>query len=220
LVVSFCILLSDWLMDTGFYHLIGSISSDVIGWWYKTFQSSFGLSLRTNKITPQKHFRSRMRAPIFSRGSPTGDVWSDIAQLPVAHARTPPFQGNPFGVTWRLMTSLPVKRPDYGEYCSTSGCAYAHPSKGNPFGVTWRFMTSHQVSMLLPVMRNSTFCTTTIVRKSGNRLSMRTRSLPFTWLPVTSFPVRTASCDVTSGSTTSHHHLRCDFSCNDILLRY
>jgi hypothetical protein len=31
LVVSFCILLSDWLMDTGFWHLIGSISSAVIG---------------------------------------------------------------------------------------------------------------------------------------------------------------------------------------------
>ena len=40
LVVSFCILLSDWflflasdwLMNTGFCHLIDSISSDVIGW--------------------------------------------------------------------------------------------------------------------------------------------------------------------------------------------
>jgi hypothetical protein len=36
----FC-LFSGWLWDTGFCHLIGSKSSDVIGWCYKTFQSSF-----------------------------------------------------------------------------------------------------------------------------------------------------------------------------------
>ena len=86
---------------------------------------------------------------------------ADIAQLPVAHARTPQFQGNPFDVT---------------------------------------------------------FCTTTIVRKKcGNRLHMRTRSIPVTWLPVpvTWFPV--TSDDVTSDSSTSLH-LQCDFSCADILL--
>jgi hypothetical protein len=47
----------------------GSISSDVIGCCYKTFQSSFAL----NKFIIG-HFRSRMRAPHPSRGSPTGDV--------------------------------------------------------------------------------------------------------------------------------------------------
>jgi hypothetical protein len=113
------------------------------------------------------------RSHIF-QGKPYGcDVWSDIAQLPVAQARTPPFQRNPFGVTWRLMTS-------------------------------------HPVAMLLPVIHNGTFCTTTIVRKMHwNWLCMRTRSLPVTWLPVpvtwlpvTSIPVRAASGDVTSGSSS------------------
>jgi hypothetical protein len=34
------------------------------------------------------------------QGKPYGfDVWSDIAQLSVAYARTQPFQGNPFGET-------------------------------------------------------------------------------------------------------------------------
>ena len=39
-----------------------------------------------------------MRACIFSRESPTGEVLSDIAQLQVAHTRIPPFQWNPEGV--------------------------------------------------------------------------------------------------------------------------
>jgi hypothetical protein len=74
-----------------------------------------------------------MRAPIFSRGSPTGDVWSDIVKLPVAHARTPPFQFHvtfnyvisgekiplghtptvprePLRVMWRLMTTIVRKK--------------------------------------------------------------------------------------------------------------
>jgi hypothetical protein len=41
-----------------------------------------------------------------------------------------------------------------------------HPSKGTAFGVTWRLMTTHPpVAMLLPVMRNGTFCATSIVSK-------------------------------------------------------
>jgi hypothetical protein len=36
------VLFSGWLWDTGFCHLISSISSDVNGWCYTTFQSSFG----------------------------------------------------------------------------------------------------------------------------------------------------------------------------------
>ena len=68
-----------------------------------------------------RYFRLRMRAPHPSEGTSKGsrDVWwrhfrwkgptrANIAQLPVVHARTPPFQENPFGVTWRLMTSHPV----------------------------------------------------------------------------------------------------------------
>jgi hypothetical protein len=47
----------------------------MIGWCYKTFQSSF----RLNKFIFGP-FRSRMRAPHPSRGSPTGDVWKDIPQ--------------------------------------------------------------------------------------------------------------------------------------------
>jgi hypothetical protein len=54
-------------------------------------------------------------------------------------------------------------------------------------------------------MRNGTFCTTTIVRKMhGNRLCMHTRSLPVTWLSVMPFPVRAASGDVNSVSSSSN----------------
>jgi hypothetical protein len=126
-----------------------------------------------------RNFRLRMRTTHPSKGTPSGscEAWwrhfrwngptrADIAQLPVAHAHTPPFQGNPFGVT------------------------------------------SHPVAMLLPVMRNGTFCTTTIVRKSEGtccacaRDHFRSRDLcyfrlrDFRWhhfmsgsLPVTSLPV-------------------------------
>jgi hypothetical protein len=73
--------------------------------------------------------------------------------------------------------------------------AHIPPFQGNPEEVTWCLMTSHPVAM--SVMRSGTFCTTTIVRKKrGNRLRMRTRSLPVmclpvpvTWLLMTSFPV-------------------------------
>ena len=106
--------------------------------------------------------------------------------LPVAHACIPRLQVNPFGVTWRLMTSLSAKRPNRGGYCATSGWAYAHLTlPREPLRVT-----SYPLAMLLPVMRNDTFCTTTILRKKrGHQLRVRTRSLPVTWLPITSFPV-------------------------------
>ena len=60
---------SDWIICRKWRLLIGSISSDRIGWYYKTFQSSFGL----NKFILGP-FRSRMRAPHPSRGSLSGDV--------------------------------------------------------------------------------------------------------------------------------------------------
>ena len=65
--------------------------------------------------------------------------------------------------------------------------------------------TAQTVAMLLPVMRNGIFSTTTIVRKNRrNRLWMRTRSLPVLWLPETSFPVKAASGDFTSVSSSSN----------------
>jgi hypothetical protein len=62
-------LASDWLIGRKCRLLIGQISWLLIGWFYKTFQSSFGL----NKFIFGP-FRSRMRASHPSRGSPTGDV--------------------------------------------------------------------------------------------------------------------------------------------------
>ena len=107
--------------------------------------------------------------------------------LPIPHARTHIFQGKSYGCdVWSDIAQLP-------------------PFWKISFGVTLHLMTSHPVAMLHPVMRNGTLCTTTIVRKMHvNRLCMHTRSLPVTWLPVTSFPVRVASCDVNSGSSSSN----------------
>jgi hypothetical protein len=121
-----------------------------------------------------------MRDPIFSRGSATGDAWSDIAH--------PTLPRNPFEIRWRLMTSPRWKGPTRANIAQLS-VAHAHtpPFQGNPFGVTWRLMTSHPVSMLRPVMRNGTFYTTIIRRKRGNLLRMRTRSLPVNPVPVTWF---------------------------------
>ena len=62
-------LASDWIINRKLRLLNGSISSDMIGWCYKTFQSSFGL----NKFIFGP-FRSCMRSPHPSRGSPMGDV--------------------------------------------------------------------------------------------------------------------------------------------------
>ena len=65
----FFFLVSDWIIGRKWRLLIGSISSDMIGWYYKTFQSTFV----SNKFIFGP-LRSRMRAPHPSRGSPTGDV--------------------------------------------------------------------------------------------------------------------------------------------------
>ena len=76
-------------------------------------------------------------------------------------------------------------------------------------------VTSNPVAMLLPVMHNDTFCTITIVRKKrGDRLRVRTRSLPVTWLSITSFPVTWFS--VTSPPVAPPKY---DLNRADILLR-
>jgi hypothetical protein len=62
-------LASGWLIGRKCRLLIGQISWLLIGWFYKTFQSSFGL----NKFIFGP-FRSRMGASHPSRGSPMGDV--------------------------------------------------------------------------------------------------------------------------------------------------
>ena len=117
----------------------------MIGWWYKTFQSSFGLGLRTNKITPQWYFRSRMRAFHPSSESPTGDVWSDILQLPFAHARSLPREYLWGDVWWRHFRWKGPTRVDIAQL----PVAHAH-TQGNPKGITW--LTSLPVAMLLVLL--------------------------------------------------------------------
>jgi hypothetical protein len=66
-----------------------------------------------------------------------------------------------------------------------------------------RYLRSHPVAM--PVMRNGTFCTT-IVRKKAREPVAHWHAI--TSGRVTSLPVRAASDDVNSGSTTTlHYHL-------------
>ena len=81
-------------------------------------------------------------------------------------------------------------------------------------------MTSHPVAMLLPVMLNSTFCSTTIVRKKRrnalqgmHRTYFRSREwCHFRWRHFLSY-------DVTSGEGHFRWHLlKCDFVCAYILL--
>jgi hypothetical protein len=98
-------------------------------------------------------------------------------------------------------------------------CFGKHLSR-EPLGVTW-------LSVALSVMRNDTFCTTTIVRKNaGNDCAcardhfrdflFQSWPLPVTWHPVTwltSFSVRAAS-----GSTSPQHLLKCGLNRIDILL--
>ena len=53
-------------LDTGFCHLIGSISSDVIGWLYKIVQSSFGLGeIHSLFDTSDFHIISLFNLPFF-----------------------------------------------------------------------------------------------------------------------------------------------------------
>ena len=81
--------------------------------------------------------------------------------------------------------------------------------QGSRFGVKWPSVTSLPVAML--IMRNGTFCTTTLVRKKrGNRLRVR-RTYFRDWrhfllghIPVTSLPVMSLSAHahaITSGNT-------------------
>ena len=107
------------------------------------------------------------------------------------------------------------------------------PTFGLMIPVTSFSVTSHPVAMLLPVMNNGTFFTTTMVRKKAqectfghaqNILPVIT-SLPITWLHVTSFPVRAASSDVTSSSACVMDRSplllpKYSLSCPDILLWY
>ena len=46
-------------LDTGFCYLIGSITSDVIGWCYKTFQSSFGFENKRRSAMPLIYITER-----------------------------------------------------------------------------------------------------------------------------------------------------------------
>ena len=113
----------------------------------------------------------------------------------VTIARSHIFQGKPYGVTWCLMTSLPVMSHHVAMLLPVAH-AHTSPFQWNPFGVTWRLMTSLQVNspnrediaqhaitlvpvtwclvtslpvtshpVTMSVMHNGTFCTTTIVRK-------------------------------------------------------
>ena len=53
--------------------------------------------------------------------------------LPVAHSRSHIFQGKPYWVTWRLMTTFPVKRFSNREQSLLPVAqARIHPSKGIP----------------------------------------------------------------------------------------
>jgi hypothetical protein len=82
--------------------------------------------------------------------------------------------------------------------------------------VTWLPVMSYPLTMLLPVIRNGTFRTTTMVRKKAREctsghvqnITPAMTSLPVTWLHVTSFPVRATSGDITSSNacamTRSH----------------
>ena len=85
------------------------------------------------------------------------------------------------------MTSFRVKRPLYGGYSATSGCAYTHPFEGMP---------SVSSSGHGNLYYCTTFCTTTIVRKK------RRKSKKMLENDVT-------SCDVTSGDVISDHVGHC-----------
>ena len=162
-----------------------------------------------------------MRAPIFARGSPTVNVSSYIPQLPVGHARTHPSKGTPKGSRDVWWHHFRWKGPTRANIVQLPVAHARTPLfQWSPFGITWRLMTSNPVAMLLPIMRNGTFFTTTIVRKKrGNWLYMRMRSLPVTYGSdrMTSGSGHVTTDDVTSGSSTSLH-LKYDFSCPYLLL--
>ena len=68
----------------------------------------------------------------------------------------------------------------------------SHPKSNHPLSVTSLSDTSHPVAMLLTVIRNGTFCTTTMVRKKVREYAEHTSGYDVTSGHVT-------SCDVISG---------------------
>ena len=56
-----------------------------------------------------------------------------VAMLLIGRGRPKERPQFPGEALW-VMTSLPVKRPYYGGYCATSGCAYAHQRGHVTFG--------------------------------------------------------------------------------------
>jgi hypothetical protein len=68
----------------------------------------------------------------------------------------------------------------------------SHPKGNHPLSVTSLSDTSHPVAMLLTVIRNGTFCTTTMVRKKVREYAEHTSGYDVTSGHVT-------SCDVISG---------------------
>jgi FlaA1/EpsC-like NDP-sugar epimerase len=61
------------------------------------------------------------------------DRLSRVAMLLIGRGRPKERPQFPGEALW-VMTSLPVKRPYYGGYCATSGCAYAHQRGHVTFG--------------------------------------------------------------------------------------
>ena len=119
-----------------------------------------------------------------------------------------------------------MKRFHYGGYCATSGCAWAHPRE--PL-LGSRDLRS-QVVMVLVLLyyyyskKKARKTEKKIQEKSTGKMyekivrgkKGRKPQLPNIW----SLPIRAASGDVTSGSTTSHHLRKCDLKTSYILLTY
>ena len=87
----------------------------------------------------------------------------------------------------------------------------------------WRHFRSHPVVMLLPVMRNGTFCTTTIVKKKrGKKCHFRACAGHTSVTNVTSGNFRSGPLPVTSLPVTTqfllNHPLKYDLNRTDILL--
>ena len=104
---------------------------------------------------------------VTSRGSATGDVRSDIAQLPVSHARTLP--RNPFGwLWWRHFRCKGPTMADIAQLPVTHAhlpVTHAHTLSRWPPSVS-RELRSLSVAMLLVLLY---YCTTTIVRKKRGK---------------------------------------------------
>ena len=136
---------------------------------------------------------------MFSRGSSTGHMTfhSIISSqktpiernplFPVAHARFPPFQGHPFGVTRRLMTSRPLKRPHQGGYCVPSGCACDHLTFDDV--TSGSHATSGHAQWYILYYYYSKKKAREPVAHAHNMPTDMWLPVTVTWLPVTSLPV-------------------------------